>query len=79
MDKQELRKQIGDQIRQHDLDQIKEPMTGNLEDYILSIPLIAAAPRMLEALKQVMHLSVSAEGDEIFIGVKAAIDKAEGK
>ncbi len=39
--------------------------------------LIAAAPELLAACKRVMQLAVSAEGDEVFAEVKAAIAKAE--
>lgn len=41
--------------------------------------LIAAAPEMLAALQRVMQLAVSADGDETFEQVKAAIAKATGE
>lgn len=50
MIKQELRKQIGDQIKQHRIDQAKEPMTGEPEDYVLAVIAVEGIPEMLQTL-----------------------------
>jgi type VI protein secretion system component VasF len=41
--------------------------------------LMAAAPELLEACQRVMQLAISAQGDEIFAEVRAAIAKATQK
>ncbi len=46
-----LRDQIQKAIEQYDKDQNKAPMTGDLVDYILSVPLVNAAHEMFKELE----------------------------